>query len=80
MVLINKIRGRAVEQGLNMDELAKAAGINRSTLYRKLNRGGEALTIGEALRICKVLELSPQQSNAIFFGSLVSSGENSPVN
>lgn len=64
---IAKLKGKMVEKGMNVDELATKVGINRSTLYRKLD-GGEKITIGEAMKIKKALGLTSEEASVIFFG------------
>lgn len=64
---IPKLRGKMVEKGINVETLADHLGINRSTLYRKLE-GGEKFTIGDAHKIKVLLELTDEEARAIFFG------------
>lgn len=65
-VKVNKLKGKIVEQGMNVETVAKRIGIERSSLYRKLNNF-EKITIGEARKLKNVLELSDEEANAIFF-------------
>lgn len=67
MVDINKMKGKIVEKGWNIDRLAKEIGMNRSTLYRKMNSNGTEFTIREADMIATVLGLTYDDINAIFF-------------
>ena len=53
MVNINKLKGKIVECGLNIAELAALIGIDKATLYRKINADGQSITIKEADRIAK---------------------------
>lgn len=62
---INKLRAKIVEKGLNVEELARLIGVNRSSMYRKLNNC--RITIAEAKRIREVLELSGEEASDIFF-------------
>lgn len=62
---INKLKGKLVEKGLNVETLADLIGIERSTLYRKLNNG-EKITVGEAGKIKDVLNLTEQDAFDIF--------------
>ena len=50
-----KLKGKIAENGLNQMALAEAAGMDRSTLSRKM-KNAEAFTIGEANRICKLFD------------------------
>lgn len=71
MVNINKLKGKIVERGLNISELAEKIGIDRATLYRKLGGNGESFSIRDADLISKALELSIDEVNAIFFAQYV---------
>lgn len=68
---VNKLKGKIVENGLNVSQLASSIGIDRTTLYRKLTSNGDTLTISEAEKISKVLNLSMEEVNAIFFTDFV---------
>ncbi|WP_416149389.1 helix-turn-helix domain-containing protein [Salipaludibacillus sp. HK11] len=68
---VNKLRGKIVENGLSTGELAKRIGVDRSTLYRKMNNNGDSLTIKEVRLISKELNLSHDEAMAIFFSSFV---------
>lgn len=63
---ILKLRGKMVENCVNVEALASVLEIDRATLYRKLN-DGEKFTIGEARKINEVLELTKDEANEIFF-------------
>jgi len=67
MINVNKLKGKIVENGMTISELAKRIGIDRSTLYRKLNNNGETFTIKEANLICRELKLTSEEATAIFF-------------
>ncbi len=68
---VNKLKGKIVENGLNVSQLATSIGIDKATLYRKLTSNGETITISEAERIAKTLNLSMEDVNAIFFDNFV---------
>ena len=63
---INKLKAKIVEKGMNVETLAKLIGVDRSSMYRKINNF-EKITIGEANKIKSVLELSDEEANNIFF-------------
>lgn len=63
---ILKLRGKMVENGYNVEALAAELDIDRATLYRKLNEG-EKFTIGDALKINAVLNLTKDEAHEIFF-------------
>jgi transcriptional regulator with XRE-family HTH domain len=71
MVNINKLKGKIVENGLTIEKLADNIGIDRSTLYRKINNKGETFTIKEADLILNALNLTAEEAKAIFFSQLV---------
>ena len=61
----NKLKAKLVERGINVETLADLIGVERSTLYRKLNNS-EKITLGEAKRIKDALDMTTQESNEIF--------------
>lgn len=71
MVNVNKLKGKIVEQGMNVEKLAKKIGIDKSTLYRKLQDEGESITIKEASLIIEVLKLTTEEAHSIFFHQYV---------
>ena len=62
---LNKLKGKIIEKGLNVETLAERIGIDRSSMYRKLNKF-ENITIGEAKKIKAVLELTNEEASSIF--------------
>lgn len=62
---INKLKGKIIEKGLNIEQTADLIGIDRSSLYRKMNNF-EKITIGEAQKLAKVLELTAVEAYDIF--------------
>lgn len=62
---INKLRAKIVERGMNVEQLAEAIEIDRSSLYRKLNTF-EKITIGEAGKMKDVLGMSNEEAYEIF--------------
>ena len=62
---VNKLKAKIVEMGMNVESLAEAIGIDRSSLYRKLNRS-EKITIGEAQKMKDVLSMSDDEAYEIF--------------
>lgn len=71
MVNIDKLKGTMVEKGFNVEKLAKNIGMNRATLYRRMENSGKNITIAEADAICKALELTGQEAFIIFFNQYV---------
>lgn len=62
---INLLKGKIVANGLNVEQLATAINVDRSSLYRKFNNA-EKITIGEALRIKEALKMSDTEAIQIF--------------
>jgi plasmid maintenance system antidote protein VapI len=62
---INKLKAKIVERGMNVEQLAEAIEIDRSSLYRKLN-AFEKITIGEAGKMKNVLGMSNEEAYEIF--------------
>lgn len=62
---IPMLKGKIVEKGLNVESVAESIGIDRSSLYRKLNNG-EKISCGEAKRIMEFLGLSEEEAVLIF--------------
>ena len=62
---INKLKGKIVENGMNVEKLAEAIGSERSALYRKL-ADAEKITIGEAARMKEALSLTDAEAFEIF--------------
>lgn len=71
VVNINKLKGKIVEKGLTIEEIATKIGLDRSTLYRRFSQDGETFSIREANLICSILELSSKEATAIFFSNYV---------
>lgn len=72
MVNVNKLKGKMVENELTVERLAIAIGLDRATVYRKLNNNGETFSIREADDIAKTLQLNSSEAQAIFFSQYVS--------
>lgn len=62
---IPKLKGKIVEKNMNVESLAALIGVDRSSLYRKLNNA-EKITIGEALRMKEALQMSDNEAYEIF--------------
>ena len=62
---VNKLKGKIVSNGMNVEQLADAIGVDKSSLYRKLNNF-EKITIGEALRIKDALSMNNEEACEIF--------------
>ena len=64
---LNRLKGKIIEKGWNVETLAEHIGVERSSMYRKLNNF-EKITIGEAKRIKDALDLSNEEASSIFLG------------
>ena len=66
---IEKLEKVMAERGMSVDDLAKAAGIDRSTLYRRFKGGGAKITVDEMRRIAKALVMDEQTIVGIFLNA-----------
>ena len=64
-----KLKGRMTERGIRQEDLAKAVGMDRSTLSRRL-KTGEDFTIGETNKIVAFLNLNAEEALEIFLPTL----------
>ena len=62
---VSKLKAKIVEKDMSVKELAEYVGIDRSSLYRKLNNF-DRITIGEAKKIKAALGLSDEEATIIF--------------
>lgn len=67
MASMNKLRGKIIENGMTVEQLAEQIGIDRATLYRKIAADGRTFTVKEADAIKRALNLSVEEAFAIFF-------------
>lgn len=70
MINIPKLRGKIVENEMSISDLAEKIGISKSTLYQKIN-GNVSFTIDEVILIAKMLDLTKDEFNNIFFADFV---------
>jgi len=71
MVNVDKLKGKLVECRLTVEDAARAIGMDKATLYRRLNGGGCTFTIAEADKLASVLNLTADELNKIFFAQYV---------
>ena len=62
---LNKLKGKIVENGTNVEAIADYIGIDRSSMYRKLNNF-DKITIGEAAKLKECLHLTDEEAIDIF--------------
>lgn len=67
MTNVLKLKAKIIEKGYTVETLARKIGMDKSTLYRKLNRM-ETFLIKEAYAIAIALDLTESELNEIFFG------------
>lgn len=61
----NKLKGKIVENGTNVEAVADFIGIDRSSMYRKLNNF-DKITVGEAIKLKECLHLTDEEAIEIF--------------
>lgn len=62
---LNKLKAKIVENGTNVESVADFIGIDRSSLYRKLNNF-DKITIGEAAKLKEYLHMTDEEATDIF--------------
>ncbi len=70
-VNINKLKGKIVEKGLSIALVAEQMGIDRATLYRRLDNCGAGLLVKDAHKIAEILDLTCEEAMSIFFAEQV---------
>lgn len=68
---VDKLKGVIKEKRTTPEKVAMSIGIDKSTMYRKLNNGGDEFTIKQADAIANLLGLSGDEAQAIFFSQYV---------
>lgn len=67
MVNVEKLRGTLKENGVSIDRAAKVMGIDTATFYRRVNRNGETFTVREIDELARLLNMSGEMLQSIFF-------------
>ena len=62
---LNKLKAKIVENETNVEAVADYIGIDRSSLYRKLNNF-DKITIGEAIKLKECLRMTDEEASEIF--------------
>lgn len=65
-----ELKRKMSEKKISNEEMARALEINPSTLYRKLQSGGENFTVGQMHRIVEVLGLNHEEVALIFLANV----------
>mgnify|MGYP001408271279 CR=1 FL=1 len=68
----NKLKGKIVENGLNIAKAADIINIHKSSFYRKLN-GFDTFTVAEAVKLKEALGLTNLEALEIFLSRSFSS-------
>lgn len=68
MVETRKLKGKLVELGLTVADLAEALGVSQGSVYRKL-KDPDKITVRDARAIAQTLRLTAEETQAIFFAS-----------
>lgn len=71
VVNVNMLKGKIIQSGRNITMLANEIGIDRATLYRRLQNGGKTMLVKDAKNIASVLGLTAEEVNSIFFNNIV---------
>lgn len=68
---IRKLKAKLVERDVSIAALASILNVDKSTVYRKLNKSGESFTVSDVDKIAKALSLTYKDINEIFFTNIV---------
>jgi DNA-binding phage protein len=71
VVNVNMLKGKIIQSGRNITMLANEIGLDRATLYRRLQNGGRTMLVKDAKNIANVLGLTAEEVNSIFFNNNV---------
>ncbi len=71
MVNVNRLKAKLVEHGMNVEQIAEQMGIDGATFYRRLANDGNTFTVGEVDNFSRILALTRDEVNAIFFAQYV---------
>jgi len=70
LINIPKLKGLIVERGTTQQAVADSIGVDRSTFYRKMKKGGD-FSIEEAKKMKEEIPLTDMEAIEIFFGNKV---------
>lgn len=68
MANIKMLEDKMKEKNISIAEMSRQLNIDESTWYRK-RKNSQSFSIGEAEKICQILELSSEETTSIFFAS-----------
>ena len=69
---VNKLKGKIKGMGYTQKELAEQIGLSLSRFNAKLNGNKAVFTLGDVCAMKRILNLSPEQVDEIFFDEKVS--------
>lgn len=69
MLDVQKLKGKIVEKGKNIESVSADLGINPATFYRKMKNN--SFEIREVDKLVKILSLNGGEASAIFFSDIV---------
>ncbi len=68
MANIQLLEEKMREQNITVSDMVKHLNIDKATWYRK-KKNSQSFSIGQAEKICKLLNLSDSETTRIFFAS-----------
>ncbi len=71
MIDTNKFRAIIIERNTSIEEISSKLGVNKSTIYRKLQQNGDTFTLKEVNIIAQTLNLTINEMIKIFFANYV---------
>ena len=69
MLDVQKLKGKIVEKGKNIESVSAELGVNPATFYRKMKNN--SFEIREVDKLAKILSLNGDEASAIFFSNTV---------
>lgn len=67
MVNIIKLRETMAARSISYEDAARAIGVDRATIYRRMERAGAKFTVEEVGKLSKLLGLDAKTMQDIFF-------------
>ncbi|MDR2044860.1 MAG: helix-turn-helix domain-containing protein [Clostridium sp.] len=67
MAKMSRLRGKIIERETTQEAVADRMGIDRSTFYRKMKKGGNPFTVEDVQKIAEILALTSTEVMKIFF-------------
>ena len=67
VVNVTRLRNEMKKRSITPDAAATAMGVDVATYYRRMSRQGTKFTVDEVDKLSKLLDLSPELMQEIFF-------------